>query len=392
MIKIAFDRFIETEPVNNCHDQITTIHKEYFLNQQYFTLVNTIELGHDDLFIYPIQVDYHFFSNIETIFKNIPLLVQELVRDNNGYVLINYQMEPEVTKENLRTIYSELKKYNLPSEKIIYINGCINSDYCSSKVPGNLNVLFYSCGLRGSCEQVQEDSPVYDINTIPSKLFLVLNKRYKNHRASLLYYFYNNDLLDKSFFSFNCYEHGKISLDYFSNLIVSLFPSIDDNKVKLLHQKLPLLIDKTVPDQWFGGDHGVENYYQDSLISIITESRLEDDIIQLTEKIFKPIRRKQPFMVVGNYKILEHFRSLGFKTFDEFWSEEYDNIPDPASRISAIVTECNKIASWSTQDILNFKKDVQPIIEYNYQHLKNLTPDVYLLPKLQEIFHKNLPK
>ena len=48
-------------------------------------------------------------------------------------------------------------------------------------------------------------------------------------------------------------------------------------------------------------------------------------IFFITEKIFKPIRHAQPFVVFGTVNTLATLRSLGYQTFDTLLDNSYDS-------------------------------------------------------------------
>jgi hypothetical protein len=43
-----------------------------------------------------------------------------------------------------------------------------------------------------------------------------------------------------------------------------------------------------------------------------------------TEKIFRPITGRRPFVVFGPIHFLNNLRGLGFRTYGECWDESYD--------------------------------------------------------------------
>lgn len=50
----------------------------------------------------------------------------------------------------------------------------------------------------------------------------------------------------------------------------------------------------------------------------------KDDTFDMSEKIFKPIIMKHPFMIVSTIGFLGNMKKLGFQTFGEFIDESYD--------------------------------------------------------------------
>ena len=79
---------------------------------------------------------------------------------------------------------------------------------------------------------------------------------------------------------------------------------------------------------------------------------------------------KHPFIIIGVPGSMQGLRDLGFQTFSEFWSEDYDTIESPSDRLVAIENILKEIASWSRDDILYFKRRVKPILEHNYNMFK----------------------
>ena len=106
----------------------------------------------------------------------------------------------------------------------------------------------------------------------------------------------------------------------------------------------------------------------DAFWHVVTETVFYYDKLHLTEKIFKPIVSKQPFMLLAAPGNLSYLRSYGFKTFDGIIDESYDTIQDPDQRTEAVVDQlawyCN-LSDTEKQDIIYA---LEPIIEHNFRH------------------------
>lgn len=76
--------------------------------------------------------------------------------------------------------------------------------------------------------------------------------------------------------------------------------------------------------------------YENSLLTVITETHFEDEITFLSEKIFKPISAGHPFIVLGNAGTLAVLESLGFKTNFCGLGVDYDKITDPCQRFRRV--------------------------------------------------------
>jgi hypothetical protein len=101
---------------------------------------------------------------------------------------------------------------------------------------------------------------------------------------------------------------------------------------------------------------------------VVTETVFYYDKLHLTEKIFKPIVSKQPFMLLASPGNLAYLKSYGFKTFEGIIDESYDSIQDPWARINAVVTELKKFCGLSESEKLNVIRACEEIVEYNFQH------------------------
>jgi hypothetical protein len=141
---------------------------------------------------------------------------------------------------------------------------------------------------------------------------------------------------------------------------------------------LPLRVD-TLPDDksnhakiTMGGRGDMIPFYDKSLVSIVTETTAYMDAIAETEKTFKPIIFKQPFIIVGAPKSIQHLKDKGYKTFSKWFDESYDNIIDHHQRLITIGNLCIEIKNWSRDKKKQFIEETQEIVEYNYKHFQNV--------------------
>ena len=104
-----------------------------------------------------------------------------------------------------------------------------------------------------------------------------------------------------------------------------------------------------------------------AFLHVVTETVV--DRVHLTEKIFKPIVLKQPFVLVGGAGCLEYLKDYGFSTFSRWWSEDYDNIQDTTERMQAVA----EIVNWiGKQDRLeSLRNQMKETLDYNYHWFYN---------------------
>lgn len=92
--------------------------------------------------------------------------------------------------------------------------------------------------------------------------------------------------------------------------------------------------------------------------------------------------------MVGVAGALRSMQNLGFKTFDEFWDESYDEEQDYKLRLYKIVKVCKEISEWDNNKILEFKKKVKPIVEHNYNVLQQNSAKIVADKIRSEIFKR----
>ena len=55
--------------------------------------------------------------------------------------------------------------------------------------------------------------------------------------------------------------------------------------------------------------------YRKTCFSIVTETHFSNDVLFVSEKIWKPMRYGHPFLVAGTPGTLSYIHQLGFQTF-----------------------------------------------------------------------------
>jgi hypothetical protein len=108
--------------------------------------------------------------------------------------------------------------------------------------------------------------------------------------------------------------------------------------------------------------------YADTHIEVVLETLFDDDRIQLTEKILRPIACGHPFILVSTPGCLQYLRDYGFKTFSDIIDESYDTEPNCITRLELIIATMKKIANWSTDELAANLVKLKEISEYNKQH------------------------
>lgn len=208
------------------------------------------------------------------------------------------------------------------------------------------------------------------------KKYITFNRITSGHRvyrSLLISELIKHDILDQGHVSYNdaCSENGA---SYVSNLADARETGLISHETltevveNLNKATFPLRID--YPDEQFIPNHSFQlsavEQSQESFVYVVTETCYWERKCHLTEKIFKPIVSKMPFILVGCAFNLEYLKSYGFKTFDKWWNEDYDFIPDPVERMKAIGKLLESICSRSEDELKQMLLEMEPVLEHNY--------------------------
>lgn len=215
------------------------------------------------------------------------------------------------------------------------------------------------------------------------KKFLCFNRVERPHRINLVGHLINQNLINSSYVSFYSHNYDNTWVTNYKKIA---HPLIEKNIEHILiknkhlfpmhlsgdkvHRNNP--IDITASDQ---------NLFSETYYSLVTETLFykNDDTsnmcysIFFSEKVFKPIAMKHPFILVSVPHSLKWLRALGYKTFTPFINESYDHEEDDEKRLKLILAEVSRLNNFSEAQWLVWQKKVAEIVNFNYNILMNKT-------------------
>jgi hypothetical protein len=113
-------------------------------------------------------------------------------------------------------------------------------------------------------------------------------------------------------------------------------------------------------------------YYSDIFVDIVHESYVNSDVFFCTEKTWRTMLARRPFITMGGRNQLANLKRLGFQTFSDFWDEGYDEY-GMQRRIHEILKLANTISQWPVEKMQQVLQDMQPNLEHNYKTFMSLT-------------------
>jgi hypothetical protein len=333
------------------------------------------------------------FLGLRKEFKNeyfdrfIPKKTLEEIRDGHGKLIINYAIDGGFETHNVIQLKKSLDNLNLPKEKIIIIHNDINLENMMKPLFGeNMPKLIHYCFSLNSKSQEyykketqkeyyfwqnEDRRKKYDFQNKEESLkldnkthkFLNLNRRLRKHRFDILKFFWDENMIDDVLISYDykllvgdTVEHSiqKYGIDEFNRFINYL----NENPKKTL--------DYDDLESVWGYGYETKEIYNQSLISILSETNFYEETGYLSEKIWKPIAHGHPFILVGPYNSLKSLREdFGFKTFSAFIDESYDEEKDPNIRMKMIQDEIKKLNNYSLEELKQIVKELKTILLHN---------------------------
>lgn len=251
------------------------------------------------------------------------------------------------------------KKYNKDPLKVEWIRQCeFETQFGFKRLGTNVQTL--------------------DFKDYPKK-FLCLNRRWRPQRVSLVGLLKSLDLLDTGYVSLGVADDNRTWSSMW-DMIINLSKDnsfVYDNLIKNKENifSLPPLYVDTNNLKTNRFDLALFNlkYYENTYFSVVTETNFYTNFSNysnqtgrlLSEKVFKPIACKHPFIVVSVPNFLDKLKELGYKTFSPYINEFYDTLLDDNERLHAILLEIERLCNLDEVQLQHFLNGVREIVEYN---------------------------
>jgi len=280
-------------------------------------------------------------------------------------------------------IYESIKNTSIRPEQIYYFSCALDSDkhhdiYCHTHdIIRKINI--YSCNAWEYHAYIT--STIKDIKyriENKEKTFLCFNRVLRTHRLALLGLILENNLLENTYYSFfDDIVYGKFSdiINTVKNNLSEETYRIIEDQYYLNKSQFPLKLNIEGHENQTSIKKEDLILFQKSYFSLVTETYfftttypgdIDEQTIFFSEKIFKPIIMKHPFVLVSRPHSLEYLKKLGYRTFSPFIDESYDNIDNDEERLLAIVREVSRMNNFTSDEWIKWQTNIKPIIEHNY--------------------------
>lgn len=316
--------------------------------------------GRNHLYIINVYDNQYYKKNYEVGFKCISKEYLQDAREGRCKIVLIHQFEGysgmNIYNNDLETINKWIEDINIPSESVHYIHGNLLVDEVRKQ--RGLSFKCHPISIFDSWIDYRIlKNPIVEFKPVDEKyLLLSYNRNPRPHRVYLV----------SQLIKHNLFEKGRISLGKFEPF---------DNDYEELSKMTPIIIDRTLDINWAVNIELPD--YEATFISIITETLIDTSILFMSEKIWKPIVVGQPFILLGNLGTLAYIKEQGFKTFDRWIDESYDNEPDHHKKIDMIVNEVSKFKNKSIEELTQIREEMNEICLFNRNRFIEIIKEKY---------------
>ena len=296
-----------------------------------------------------IQVNGNIFSeDISMVDTYLPLIVNEYKDKVNKFILVTDYGEAFSSKE--RHVIEE----SLVNKKVIkYFN------------ENNLlhRLVWRGNGLNPQFKPQVKFEPIsfwlgrnieHSMEIVPRKFdynFLSLYRGFKQIREDFHNFLQESGVLNKTLYSYN----SEFMFDDNSHWTNDYMVSLDNESVTA-----PMLM-KPGP------------YYLNTFCSIVYEALWSEKVVFPTEKLNKCLMVGHPFVIVSTPRYLANIKKIGFKTFDQWWDESYDDEVDDSKRFKKLQNTILKISEWTLAECERVYGEMIPTLIHNQNLVKELS-------------------
>jgi len=298
---------------------------------------------HPNNIIYKKENRTHLYNIFDVIFNHF----------GSSYEFI-FDMEKEIfgvtqfKKNGLIDILLEYSKNN----NISILDGNVSDTKTDIGIPHNGRCIFW-----GGSSILNKEFQITKREF--GRHFICLQMQPKKQRQELYYYLYENNLLYKTFYTYaGTKPTHRIHYTLNDGTNINTTTERDNNKID----------GKSVM-------YYPNFYFKNAFCYLITESSFYEnfppvehgsDKIFFTEKTEKAFTAGIPFILIGNRYSLKYLKKIGFKTFNKWWDESYDNEVDEIRmiKIQKIISE---ISTWSLKKCSDIYQEMWPVLKHNQE-------------------------
>jgi hypothetical protein len=311
-------------------------------------------------------------SHIVNFVKNKKLrIIISADREGGGMIFGN--------KDGFKATHDAMIAVGLPAGSVLILQGNKKIKYQYESWLATLNCSkMYEVQFSNHFDRIfiNNDLPtmpiIYEsLKTNNVKDFNSLNRTFKSHRAAHLYILATQTAwLEKGIVTANELRVG-------DETALKLATILTENTSNFVKSQLIKEFDQTLLEHYplhYDGDWSIKNaanfvnvdIFKNSLCSFVTETKFDEDVIFITEKIFKCLAYGHPMIVLAPCGTLDALAELGYMTDICGINPNYNNIENHADRFIATHNALSTWINFSLEEKIRRIESCLPAIEHNF--------------------------
>lgn len=284
----------------------------------------------------------------------------------------------DIRSDELDSLEIFRNKFNI--DKINVFTCEYNIQLINSQYP-NLNLNCFDIFLRSLNHLPKFNLVKHNI----SKKFWCSNWRYATHRHITMSYLANitgnyswhikcefNKLRENVWFNIDQYEQS----DPFRFIKLLEGSYILENQELRIDSGADSVVVDNFNSVYIPGNTGPDisekfiNSYGESFCAVVNETRFAQPFANISEKTLNPLRARLPIILVAPPNSLKYLKTFGFKTFDRWWDESYDQEENHEKRMIKILELIDFIDNKSIDELSVIYQDMKEVLDHNHNITK----------------------
>lgn len=305
--------------------------------------------------------------------------IKEDIRSGKCKVVMYAQDEGEFGSDKnieLETLENWMLSEYFPKNSVHFV--CMNLIIRESVIKKKIPIIGHSNVYNSESYPVppyESTDEFFDIGLSENHMvFLNYNKSHRfKFRIYLMLSYIKHNLLKSGLVSFSEYFKQENVDEIIENDSTFDFNS---DVIDVYKNITPLYIDDFLKNYFNSPEDDTSKYdnlgqiiysthYNKSFISLVSETLVRNDTIYLSEKTFKPIVMGHPFITVSSTGTLKKIKELGYKTFDRWWDESYDECETYQERIDSIILILKELQKKTNKERIQMRAEMLDVLKYN---------------------------
>lgn len=324
---------------------------------------------------WPIDVD--LFSFIKPEYLN-------LMKNGELYFIFDASTEgfsPVLDAPFFNILFNNCQLHNINPEQIIFVSSNLYDEnnlenFCSAyKIKKRINVFSYvgfEYSINHSHGYVTTDlyikEKIKDVErSFTDKYFSSLSRLNRPHRMKATFLLCQEEIKDRALIS-----HDKVNIDHHPHL----FREFDEHQIQNWINSLPLVVDRKDFNVNWALDSNFNHIHDQTLFQIVNETEANNKnntSLFYSEKTFRPISQLQPFVIYGQQYCNRYLKSIGYKTYEDWFDYSFDSEADDVKRYKLLLASlkdlCSRLDCMTFEEKIAWRFKNQEVLIDNYDIL-----------------------